>query len=144
MAKSGQKYPLANCLVLVGALLSSQAANAFSCDAGPYVIFFDQNSASIGDEAREILAYAKDAAQVCKYSKVRIEGHSDTAETVEMSDKRVDRVRDLFRELGFAEEMTHAVSYGPNRLRKSTGPDVPMRENRRVEITFGPWEVPAD
>ena len=122
-------------------LLASGAARAgFTCTPGPYIVFFERNSAELSEEAREILDNAIANKGSCGNDMAAVAGHTDTSEAPAVSRKRAQAVRAYFVQHGFAQRDVRMSGIGAKRLRVLTADDTPERQNRRVEITYLPAE----
>jgi outer membrane protein OmpA-like peptidoglycan-associated protein len=67
-----------------------------------------------------------------------IDGHTDTSERRSLSTKRAIAVRSYLVRAGLAIDEMTIRGNGSERLRVPTPPNTSERENRRVEITYGP------
>jgi OOP family OmpA-OmpF porin len=113
-------------------------AQSFSCTPGPYIIFFEPDIAFVSEDGMEILQNARRGAGDCGSARPTISGHADTREDETLAQKRVDVVRAYFEAHGIPRSDIVATAFGASRPRVQTERNVSERQNRRVEIIFGP------
>ena len=113
-----------------------------ACDVGPYIVFFDWDSAAITMEARSVLDTAASAYRDCGNAEVMLAGHADRSGpqsyNVRLSQRRGDAVRDYLASRGVAAERIETDAFGESRPRVTTGDGVREPQNRRVEVSYGP------
>lgn len=122
------------------ALGPPRPARADVCTPGPYIVFFDADSAHVEGDGLDILDHAAHAAGNCGSSRALIGGFTDTRENPRMARERIKVVRAFFLAHGFPESDIIVWAYGTAHQRVATGPGVSERQNRRVEIVYGAAE----
>lgn len=118
----------------------SAPAHALTCTPGPYIIFFDPGSAQVGREGLEILDNAVRQAGDCGSGRTMIAGFTDTREDPRLAQDRLEVVRAYFLAHGFPRRSVTIRSFGATHQRIATARNVSERQNRRIEITYGPAE----
>ena len=113
-------------------------ARALTCTPGPYIVFFDANAAYVDREGMKVLEGSVEAIGACGTGQLFLAGHTDTREAPNLARKRVQVVRAFFAAHGVPEGDIVVRAFGAKRLRIATSPNVSERQNRRVEILFGP------
>ena len=68
-------------------------AHAISCNAGPYIIFFDEGEAYVDKSGQDVLDNVSESAANCGYGLTFIAGHSDGFENASVAMKRARTVR---------------------------------------------------
>ena len=125
----------------VESLMPAEAAAAVIAQLpGPYVVFFDFDSAELTAEARATLDEAVNGYNSAMPAIVVVRGHTDRAGTnaynMALSQRRADAVATYLSSRG-VEAGTIAVDYfGEERPMVATDDGVPEQANRRVEIEF--------
>jgi OOP family OmpA-OmpF porin len=114
------------------------SAQSFSCTPGPYIIFFESGTAFVDENGMEILDNARHGAGGCGSTRPIISGHTDTREDKKLAQKRVDVVRAYFEAHGIPRSDIVTTALAASRPRVPTERNVSERQNRRVEIIFGP------
>jgi len=115
-------------------------AQALTCTPGPYIIFFEAGSAHVYREGLETLDNAVRQAGNCGSGRTMIAGFTDTREDSRLARERVEVVRAYFLAHGFPRRDVIVRSFGATHQRIVTGRGVAEKQNRRVEITYGPAE----
>ncbi|WP_448659975.1 OmpA family protein [Sphingomonas sp. CJ99] len=118
-------------------------AAALSCTPGPYIFFFDWESAALDDRAIEILTNSVRNRGACGTTRMVISGHSDTSETPDIADARARAVDRWLMGHGVAPDQIEVEALGASRPLIETGPDIREVQNRRVEILFAPSSRPT-
>lgn len=118
----------------------SGPAQAFTCTPGPYIIFFEPGSAHVDRDGLETLDIAVRQAGDCGSGRTMIAGFTDTSEDPRLARERVEVVRAYFLAHGFPRGDITIRSFGATHQRITTGRGVAEKQNRRVEITYGPME----
>ena len=111
-------------------------AKSYSCYTGPYIIFFEKDSAFIDSESRKILDYGISAAENCHGHHPQIAGHTDTTEAVALGQTRVDVVKQYLMSRGFPSADIVSENFGASAPRKEDVGQVEEPANRRVELMF--------
>jgi outer membrane protein OmpA-like peptidoglycan-associated protein len=124
-------------LIILG-LGMSGPARSMSCTPGPFIIFFESGNAYVDDEALKILESVRQMAGTCGYMRTMLSGYTDTEEDQKLARKRVDIVRAYLGAHGIPRSDIIVRAFGAKQQRIRTGPNVSERQNRRVEIIFGP------
>jgi outer membrane protein OmpA-like peptidoglycan-associated protein len=109
-----------------------------SCSPGPFVVFFDRKSAMLDADSRSVLDNAISQRGNCGSSYAYLLGHTDTSEPRIVSRKRAEVVRLYLVKHGFPRSAITIAWRGADTLRVPTPPKTIERQNRRVEITYGP------
>ncbi|MEX0342652.1 MAG: OmpA family protein [Erythrobacter sp.] len=112
---------------------------ALTCASGPYFVFFDHGRGFIGPEGRKVLDNAIDSVGHCGNSATFISGHTDTSESPLVADKRIQTVRSYLEARGIPRDDIQVQNFGHSELRIPTGDGVSEQQNRRVEVSFGPY-----
>jgi outer membrane protein OmpA-like peptidoglycan-associated protein len=134
---SGVKYlALLPLLLAVGAPVSGRMP--LSCSPGPFIVFFDRKSATLDADSRSILDNAISQRGNCGSSYAYLLGHTDTSEPRIVSRKRAETVRLYLVKHGFPRRAITIAWRGAETLRVPTPQKTAERQNRRVEITYGP------
>ncbi len=106
--------------------------------ARSYLVFFDWDKSTLTDRARQIIKDAADNSTKVQYTRIEVNGYTDTSGT--HSTTRVSRVRraqavqaELVRD-GVPQNAITIQGFGDTHLLVPTGPGVREPQNRRVEI----------
>jgi OmpA-OmpF porin, OOP family len=108
--------------------------------ARSYLVFFDWDKATLTDRARQIIAQAAAASTKVEYTRIEVNGHTDTSGTARynqgLSVRRAEAVvAELVRD-GVPRNVISIQGFGNTRLLVTTGPGVREPQNRRVEIVL--------
>jgi len=107
---------------------------------GPFVVYFDWDSAELTAEARAEIAEAADLAIEKAPIKLLLKGHADTTGAdnynVDLSKKRAKAVQDALVAAGVSADSISTWGYGEGELAVWTNDNVRERMNRRVQIIF--------
>lgn len=133
---------------LVGALLiSSWACSAsaqtppppppdFSCQVGPFIVFFDRNSATLSSEAENVLSSVPSALAKCKKPvKFTVKGNRDGTEMERIGAERVSEVRAALHGLGFGDAPMALFDNGFREPRVPTSGAEIQNRNVQIEIS---------
>ena len=106
--------------------------------ARSYLVFFDWDKATLTDRARQIIREAADNSTRVQYTRIEVNGYTDTSGTprynMGLSVRRANAVKaELIRD-GVPENAITAQGFGDTHLLVPTGPGVREPQNRRVEI----------
>jgi OmpA-OmpF porin, OOP family len=106
--------------------------------ARSYLVFFDWDKATLTDRARQIIREAADASTHVQYTRILVNGYTDTSGTprynLGLSIRRARAVEaELVRD-GVPQNAITIHGYGETHLLVPTGPGVREPQNRRVEI----------
>ncbi|HSI18816.1 MAG TPA: OmpA family protein [Sphingomonas sp.] len=126
-------------MALLCLCLSAPAA-AHVCTPGPFIIFFDADDARVDREGLAILDNVIPQAGNCGSDRALIAGYADTSENPRLARERIEVVRAYFLAHGFPRRNIIVRAYGIRHQRVATGRGVSERQNRRVEIVYGPVE----
>jgi outer membrane protein OmpA-like peptidoglycan-associated protein len=105
-----------------------------------YLVFFDWDKASLTDRARQIVAEAAANASRVQYTRIEVNGYTDTSGT-----PKYNQGLSVRRALAVAEELVkdgvprNAIAiqgFGETHLLVPTGPGMREPQNRRVEIVI--------
>jgi OOP family OmpA-OmpF porin len=107
---------------------------------GPFIVYFDWDSAEITREAAAILDEAAAAYKSATPVRVTLRGHTDTSGSnsynERLSERRSTAVRNALISRGVPETAIRQSSFGEERPAVGTGDGVREPLNRRVEINF--------
>ena len=103
-----------------------------------YLVFFDWDKATLTDRARQIIKEAADNSTQVQYTRIEVNGYTDTSGTKQYNQGlSVRRARAVQAELvkdGVPENAITIQGFGDTNLLVPTGPGVREPQNRRVEI----------
>lgn len=106
--------------------------------ARSYLVFFDWDKASLTDRARQIIKEAADNSTRVQYTRIEVNGYTDTSGTPRYNQGlSIRRARAVAGELvrdGVPQNAITAQGFGDTHLLVATGPGVREPQNRRVEI----------
>jgi OmpA-OmpF porin, OOP family len=114
------------------------AAVPAQAPARSYLVFFDWDKATLTDRARQIIREAADNSTRVQYTRIEVNGYTDTSGTPQynmgLSIRRANAVKaELLRD-GVPANAITTQGFGDTRLLVPTGPGVREPQNRRVEI----------
>jgi OmpA-OmpF porin, OOP family len=121
--------------------VATEPAPQIDCTPGPFIAFFDRDSAALDSANREVFGSVKEVATVgiCwSHARLLISGHKEAEERDGISRARALAVRDYLVSLGVAGKRIQIEDSGSAYPRVAEIAGTPNRENRRVEIVFGP------
>jgi outer membrane protein OmpA-like peptidoglycan-associated protein len=106
--------------------------------ARSYLVFFDWDKATLTDRARQIIREAADNSTHVQYTRIEVNGYTDTSGSPQynmgLSIRRADAVAaELVRD-GVPRNVISIHGFGETHLLVPTGPGVREPQNRRVEI----------
>lgn len=105
-----------------------------------YEVHFAFDSAELSPEARATLNQVADEIERYNPREVTVEGHTDTAGpsdyNIALSERRAKAVSQALTNRDVTNRVIDEEAVGENDLAVETGDEVPLRENRRVTITF--------
>ena len=114
------------------------AAVPAQAPARSYLVFFDWDKATLSDRARQIIKEAADNSAHVQYTRIEVNGYTDTSGTPKYNlDLSVRRARAVEAELvknGVPKSAITIQGFGDTHLLVPTGPGVREPQNRRVEI----------
>jgi OmpA-OmpF porin, OOP family len=103
-----------------------------------YLVFFDWDKATLTDRARAIVKEAADNSTRVQYTRIEVNGYTDTSGTPSYNQGlSVRRARAVEAELvrdGVPQNAITIQGFGETHLLVPTGPNVREPQNRRVEI----------
>jgi outer membrane protein OmpA-like peptidoglycan-associated protein len=106
--------------------------------ARSYLVFFDWDKASLTDRARQIIKEAADNSTRVQYTRIEVNGYTDTSGTPQynqgLSVRRAKAVAGELVRDGVPENAIAIQGFGETHLLVATGPGVREPQNRRVEI----------
>jgi outer membrane protein OmpA-like peptidoglycan-associated protein len=112
------------------------------CNTGPYIVFFEFDSADISAEAATILNNAVSAYGNCGSARVMLAGHTDTSGSAQynvgLAERRNTAVRGYMAGRGVPDGQIMGEAFGETQPRVPTADGVREAQNRRVEVTYGP------
>ena len=107
---------------------------------GPFLVFFDFDSAELTDTAREVISSAAEAYRDFGIARLQTVGHTDTSGpdwyNERLSARRAAAVEQALMEAGVPEARIVTTSRGEAEPLVSTGDGVREPQNRRVEINL--------
>jgi OOP family OmpA-OmpF porin len=103
-----------------------------------YLVFFDWDKASLTDRARRIIREAADNSTRVQYTRIEVNGYTDTSGTPQynlgLSVRRANAVKAELIKDGVPADAITTQGFGETQLLVPTGPGVREPQNRRVEI----------
>jgi len=103
-----------------------------------YLVFFDWDKATLTDRARQIIKDAADNSTRVQYTRIEVNGYTDTSGTKQYNQGlSIRRARAVQQELvrnGVPQQAITVQGFGDTNLLVPTGPGVREPQNRRVEI----------
>ena len=106
--------------------------------ARSYLVFFDWDKATLTDRARQIIRQAADNSTHVQYTRIEVNGYTDTSGTpqynVGLSIRRADAVKAELIKDGVPTAAIVTKGFGETHLLVPTGSGVREPQNRRVEI----------
>jgi outer membrane protein OmpA-like peptidoglycan-associated protein len=103
-----------------------------------YLVFFDWDKYNLTDRARQIIAQAAANSTKVQYTRIEVNGYTDTSGTPKynlgLSIRRANAVKAELIKDGVPESAITAQGFGDTHLLVPTGPNVREAQNRRVEI----------
>jgi OOP family OmpA-OmpF porin len=106
--------------------------------ARSYLVFFDWDKASLTDRARQIIKDAADNSTRVQYTRIDVNGYTDTSGTAKynqgLSVRRAQAVATELVKDGVPKASIDIQGFGDTHLLVATGPGVREPQNRRVEI----------
>jgi outer membrane protein OmpA-like peptidoglycan-associated protein len=108
--------------------------------ARSYLVFFDWDRASLSDRARQIIHEAADNSTHVQYTRIAVNGYTDTSGTPQynqrLSIRRAEAVAGELVRDGVPRNAISIQGFGETHLLVPTGPNVREPQNRRVEIVI--------
>src|SRR6185312_4149156 len=106
--------------------------------ARSYLVFFDWDKATLTDRARQIVKEAADNSTHVQYTRIEVNGYTDTSGTPRynqgLSVRRAQAVAGELVRDGVPKNAISIQGFGETHLLVPTGPGVREPQNRRVEI----------
>jgi outer membrane protein OmpA-like peptidoglycan-associated protein len=103
-----------------------------------YLVFFDWDKATLTDRARQIIREAADNSTKVQYTRIEVNGYTDTSGTKQynqgLSVRRAQAVAAELVKDGVPRNAISIQGFGDTKLLVPTGPGVREPQNRRVEI----------
>jgi outer membrane protein OmpA-like peptidoglycan-associated protein len=103
-----------------------------------YLVFFDWDKAALTDRARQIIKEAADNSTRVQYTRIEVNGYTDTSGTPKynqgLSVRRAQAVASELVKDGVPNNAITIQGFGDTHLLVPTGPGVREPQNRRVEI----------
>jgi outer membrane protein OmpA-like peptidoglycan-associated protein/outer membrane protein W len=103
-----------------------------------YLVFFDWDKATLTDRARQIIKEAADNSTKVQYTRIEVNGYTDTSGTPKynqgLSVRRAKAVQAELVKDGVPQNAITIQGFGDTHLLVPTGPGVREPQNRRVEI----------
>ena len=108
--------------------------------ARSYLVFFDWDKATLTDRARQIVKQAADNSTHVQYTRIEVNGYTDTSGTPQynmgLSIRRATAVKAELIKDGVPAAAITTQGFGETHLLVPTGPGVREPQNRRVEIVL--------
>jgi outer membrane protein OmpA-like peptidoglycan-associated protein len=108
--------------------------------ARSYLVFFDWDKATLTDRARQIIREAADNSTRVQYTRIEVNGYTDTSGTAQynmgLSIRRASAVQAELIKDGVPAQAITIQGFGETHLLVPTGPNVREPQNRRVEIVI--------
>ncbi len=108
--------------------------------ARSYLVFFDWDKATLTDRARQIVKEAADNSTRVAYTRIEVNGYTDTSGTPQynqgLSVRRAEAVKAELIKDGVPLTAITTKGFGETHLLVPTGPGVREPQNRRVEIVI--------
>ena len=108
--------------------------------ARSYLVFFDWDKATLTDRARQIVKEAADNSTHVQYTRIEVNGYTDTSGTPRynqgLSIRRAQAVQAELIKDGVPQGVITIQGFGDTQLLVPTGPGVREPQNRRVEIVI--------
>ncbi len=108
--------------------------------ARSYLVFFDWDKATLTDRARQIIREAADNSTHVQYTRIEVNGYTDTSGTprynMRLSLRRAHAVAGELVRDGVPASAISIRGFGDTHLLVPTGPGVREPQNRRVEIVL--------
>lgn len=106
--------------------------------ARSYLVFFDWDKATLSDRARQIIKEAADNSTHVQYTRIEVNGYTDTSGTprynMGLSIRRANAVKAELIKDAVPQNAIAVQGFGQTHLLVPTGPGVREPQNRRVEI----------
>lgn len=106
--------------------------------ARSYLVFFDWDKATLTDRARQIISEAAESSTKVQYTKIEVNGYTDTSGTAKynqgLSVRRAQAVAAELVKDGVPKTAITIQGFGESNPLVPTGPNVREPQNRRVEI----------
>jgi OmpA-OmpF porin, OOP family len=113
-----------------------------SCNAGPYIVFFDWDKSALTEKAMATLDDAASQYAWCGNARVLLSGHADrsgsVAYNIPLSQRRNISVKTYLMARGVAGDAIASEAFGEDKPLVATGDGVREPQNRRVEVRYGP------
>ena len=108
--------------------------------ARSYLVFFDWDKATLTDRARQIVKDAANNSTHVQYTRIEVNGYTDTSGTPQynmgLSVRRADAIKAELIKDGVPVTAITTKGFGETHLLVPTGPGVREPQNRRVEIVI--------
>jgi OmpA-OmpF porin, OOP family len=118
--------------------VAAPAAVPAQAPARSYLVFFDWDKATLTDRAREIIKQAADNSTHVQYTRIEVNGYTDTSGTPQynqgLSIRRAKAVQAELIKDGVPGNAITIQGFGETHLLVPTGAGVREPQNRRVEI----------
>ncbi|MEK0085653.1 OmpA family protein [Benzoatithermus flavus] len=125
---------------------SSSVAPSTQTAPGNYTVYFAFDRATLGPEARRVVAQAADEYKRTGSAQITVTGYTDTSGRASynqrLSERRAEAVRQELVRLGVPDSQIVATGRDEHDLAVQTGDGVREPRNRRVEIAFAPPAAP--
>jgi outer membrane autotransporter protein len=116
----------------------ASAAVPSAAVARSYLVFFDWDTATLTDRAKQIIREAADNSTHVQYTRIAVNGYTDTSGTARynkgLSLRRAEAVASELVRDGVPRDGIAIQGFGDTHLLVPTGPGVREPQNRRVEI----------
>ncbi len=135
----GVRYAFGAPAMAMAATSAAAAAPAPAVQpARSYLVFFDWDKATLTDRARQIIKEAADNSTHVQYTRIEVNGYTDTSGTPQynmgLSIRRASAVKAELIKDGVPAAAINTQGFGETHLLVPTGAGVREPQNRRVEI----------
>jgi outer membrane protein OmpA-like peptidoglycan-associated protein len=136
----GVRYAFGQVPPAVPAATPAPAPAAAVAPARSYLVFFDWDKATLTDRARQIIKEAADNSTHVQYTRIEVNGYTDTSGTPQynmgLSIRRATAVKAELVKDGVPTGAITTQGFGETHLLVPTGQGVREPQNRRVEIVI--------
>jgi outer membrane protein OmpA-like peptidoglycan-associated protein/outer membrane protein W len=134
----GFRYNLGQTAAVAAAAATAAAPAPAVQPARSYLVFFDWDKATLTDRARQIIKEAADNSTHVQYTRIEVNGYTDTSGTPQynmgLSIRRATAVKAELIKDGVPVGAIATQGFGETHLLVPTGAGVREPQNRRVEI----------
>jgi outer membrane protein OmpA-like peptidoglycan-associated protein len=136
----GFRYNFGQAPMVAAAAATAAAPAPAVAPARSYLLFFDWDKSNLTDRARQIIKEAADNSTHVQYTRIEVNGYTDTSGTPQynmgLSIRRASAVKAELIKDGVPVGAIATQGFGETHLLVATGPGVREPQNRRVEIVI--------